>query len=63
MELDIPHILVVDDDKRILELIKNYLNKNNFRVTLANNSDEAREKLDNIEFDLLIVVICNICVG
>ena len=57
MELDIPHILVVDDDKRILELIKNYLNKNNFRVTLANNSDEAREKLDNIEFDLLIVDI------
>ena len=56
-ELNIPHILVVDDDKRILELIKNYLNNNNFRVTIAENTEVAREKLENLEFDLLIVDI------
>ena len=57
MELNIPHILVVDDDKRIVELIKNYLNKNKYRVSVAENAAEAREKLENIEFDLLILDI------
>ena len=57
MELNIPHILIVDDDKRILELIKNYLNNNNFRVSIAANAQDAREKLENLEFDLLIVDI------
>ena len=57
MELNIPHILVVDDDKRIVELIKNYLNKNKYRVSIAENAAEAREKLENIEFDLLILDI------
>ena len=56
-ELNIPHILVVDDDKRILELIKNYLNNNNFRVTIAESTEVAREKLENLEFDLLIIDI------
>ena len=57
MELNIPHVLIVDDDKRILELIKNYLNNNNFRVSVALNVQDAREKLENLEFDLLIVDI------
>tara|TARA_B100001013_G_C24607971_1_gene441892 strand:- start:938 stop:1624 length:687 start_codon:yes stop_codon:yes gene_type:complete len=57
MELNTPHILIVDDDIRILELIKSYLNKNNFRVSTAKNASDAREKLDSLEFDLLIIDI------
>ena len=33
MKIDLPHILIVDDDKRILELINDYLTKNNFNQT------------------------------
>ena len=54
---NIPHILIVDDDKRILELVKNYLNNNNFRISTANNSLEARKKLESIDYDLIILDI------
>ena len=57
MKLDLSHILVVDDDKRILELINDYLNKNNFRVSTADNAIKAREKIENIEFDIIILDI------
>ena len=57
MKLDLSHILIVDDDKRILELINDYLNKNNFRVSTADNAIKAREKIENIEFDLIILDI------
>ena len=57
MKIDLPHILIVDDDKRILELINDYLIKNNFRVSTANNSLKAREKIENIEFDLIVLDI------
>ena len=57
MKIDLPHILIVDDDKRILELINDYLTKNNFRVSAASNALKAREKIENIEFDLIILDI------
>ena len=57
MKLDLPHILIVDDDKRILQLINDYLSKNNFRTSTANNSLIAREKIENIEFDLIVLDI------
>ena len=57
MKLDLPHILIVDDDKRILELINDYLIKNNFRVSIANNALVARRKIENIEFDLIVLDI------
>ena len=57
MRLDLPHILIVDDDKRILQLINDYLSKNNFRVSTASNTLKAREKIENIEFDLIILDI------
>ena len=57
MRLDLPHILIVDDDKRILQLINDYLIKNNFRITTADNALKAREKIENIEFDLIILDI------
>ena len=57
MRLDLPHILIVDDDKRILQLINDYLIKNNFRISTADNALKAREKIENIEFDLIILDI------
>ena len=57
MKLNLPHILIVDDDKRILQLVNDYLIKNNFRVSTAVNALKAREKIENIEFDLIILDI------
>ena len=51
------HILVVDDDDRIRELVKQYLEENNFLVTTAKNSQDAREKLEIIKFDILVLDI------
>lgn len=52
---DAPHLLVIDDDRRIRELIKRYLAEHGFRVTLAADAKEARNQLEGLEFDLLIV--------
>ena len=49
------HILVIDDDDRLRELIIKYLSDNNFRVTAAENADEARAKMKRIYFDLLVL--------
>ena len=51
------HLLLVDDDKRILSLLSTYLSKNNFLVSSARNSTEARSLLNYFEFDLLIIDI------
>ena len=52
---DAPHLLVVDDDTRIRNLLKQYLTENGFRVTVAGNADEARRKLAGLDFDLLML--------
>lgn len=52
---DAPHLLVVDDDTRIRNLLKQFLSENGFRVTVAGNSDEARRKLRGLDFDLLVL--------
>lgn len=52
---DAPHILVVDDDRRIRELIKRYLQEHGYRITLAADAAEARNRLKGLEFDMLIV--------
>jgi len=51
------HILVVDDDDRIRELVKQYLEENNFLVTTATDVLDAKKKLDIIKFDILILDI------
>jgi two-component system phosphate regulon response regulator OmpR len=51
------HILVVDDDDRIRELVKQYLNENNFLVTTAINAEDAQEKIKIIKFDLIVLDI------
>jgi len=51
------HILVVDDDNRIRDLVKQYLEENKFIVTTAKDSFEAKEKIKIIKFDILILDI------
>tara|TARA_B100000029_G_scaffold276551_1_gene271107 strand:+ start:1817 stop:2494 length:678 start_codon:yes stop_codon:yes gene_type:complete len=51
------HILMVDDDDRIRELVKEYLIEKNFLVTTAKNSIDAKRKLEIIKFDIMILDI------
>jgi len=51
------HILVVDDDDGIRELVKQYLNQNNFLVSTANSAEDAFEKIQIVKFDLIILDI------
>jgi two-component system, OmpR family, phosphate regulon response regulator OmpR len=51
------HILVVDDDRRIRELIKSYLMENGFLVTVAGSATEARECMRGVVFDLIVLDI------
>ena len=53
----IGHILVVDDDDGIRNLVKQYLAENNFLVTTANNAEDAKEKISIIKFDLIVLDI------
>ncbi|WP_306117815.1 MULTISPECIES: response regulator transcription factor [unclassified Roseitalea] len=50
-----PHILIVDDDTRIRQLLTQYLSKNGYRVTAAQDAADARRKMDGLEFDLLVL--------
>ncbi len=52
---DMPHILVVDDDTRLRELLKSFLSRNGFRVTVAGHADEARQRLAALDFDLIVL--------
>ncbi len=49
------HILVVDDDRRIRELLTSYLAANGFRVTTAANAAEARQRMRGLSFDLIVL--------
>jgi len=51
------HILVVDDDDRIRDLVKEYLVENNFLVTTARDALDAKKKLEIIKFDILVLDI------
>ena len=52
---EIPHILVVDDDTRLRELLRKYLADNGFRVSVAAEADEARRQMTGMRFDLLVL--------
>jgi two-component system phosphate regulon response regulator OmpR len=52
-----PHLLVVDDDRRIRELLKRFLGENGFRVTVAANAAEARQAMAGIDFDMMVLDI------
>ena len=57
MDKFLAHILVVDDDEGIRFLVKKYLNENNFLVTTAKNAEDATEKIEIINFDMIILDI------
>jgi two-component system phosphate regulon response regulator OmpR len=57
MSPDSPHILVVDDDTRLRELLHQYLMEQGFRVTTADDAADARNKLAALAFDLLVLDI------
>ena len=51
------HILVVDDDDGIRDLVKKYLNENNFLVTTSNSAENASEKIKIVKFDIIVLDI------
>jgi len=57
MDRYLAHILVVDDDDRIRELVKQYLLENKFLVTTAKDAFDAKNKIEIIKFDLIVLDI------
>jgi two-component system OmpR family response regulator len=52
---DVAHILVVDDDREIRTLLRDYIEKNGFRATAAGDGKETRRALRNAHFDLIVL--------
>ena len=50
-----PHLLIVDDDARLRELLRRYLSENEFRITTAADAAEARRHLASFAFDLIVL--------
>ncbi|MFQ3623236.1 MAG: response regulator transcription factor [Acetobacteraceae bacterium] len=55
VEAEPPHILVVDDDLRLRELLRRFLVGEGFRVTTAGDALEARQRLAGVAFDLIVL--------
>ena len=51
------HILVVDDDDGIRDLVKKYLIEKNFLISTSNSAEDAKEKISIIKFDLIVLDI------
>jgi two-component system phosphate regulon response regulator OmpR len=54
---DLPHLLVIDDDAKLRELLRRYLSDQGFRITVASDAVEARAKLETFAFDLIVLDI------
>ena len=52
-----PHILCVDDDDKIRELLKVFLTKNNFRVSIAGNANQAKNLVKLFIFEIIVLDI------
>ena len=52
---DAAHLLIVDDDRRIRELLQRFLAQQGYRVTLAASAEEALASLKNFSFDLIVL--------
>ena len=52
---DAPHLLVVDDDRRIRDLLSRFLNSEGYRVSTADTAADARGKLKSLSFDLIVL--------
>jgi len=55
MAEDLPHILVVDDDTRLRELLARFLSENGFRVTTATDSADARARMRALAYDVIVL--------
>jgi len=55
MENNKTHILIVDDDNRIRDLLKEYLKENNYVVSTSENAENAKVKLSHLKFDLIVL--------
>ena len=55
MENNKAHILIVDDDNRIRDLLKEYLKENNYIVSTSENAENAKIKLSHLKFDLIVL--------
>jgi two-component system phosphate regulon response regulator OmpR len=53
--VDLAHVLVVDDDARLRELLRRYLSEHGFRVTAAKDAREARQRMADLAFDLIVL--------
>ena len=49
------HILVVDDDDRIRDLLKDFLSENSYIVSTAENAEQAKKKMEYFKFDIIIL--------
>ncbi len=52
-----PHLLIVDDDPQIGELLQDYLQKHHYRVTLAKNGTEMEREIKKAHIDLIVLDI------
>lgn len=52
---DAPHILVVDDDRRIRELLHSFLTENGYRISTAGSADQARRRMAGLTYDLIVL--------
>ncbi len=52
-----PHILVVDDDARLRQLLHRYLVQNGYLVTMAGDAVEAKARAQSMAFDLMVLDI------
>jgi len=55
MDSEQPHILVIDDDTRLRELLRQFLSENGYWVSTAADATDARERLKGLTFDLLVL--------
>ncbi|MDP6805452.1 MAG: response regulator [Rhodospirillales bacterium] len=55
MEAELAHILVVDDDDRLRELLRKFLSENGYLVATARHAEDTRAKLANASFDLIVL--------
>lgn len=52
---DAAHVLVVDDDRRLRNLVASYLGRNGYRVTAVASAAEARARLESLSFEIIVL--------
>jgi len=55
MNADLPHVLVVDDDNRLRDLLGRFLADHGYMVAMAANAADARAKMDVLSFDVIVL--------